>query len=81
MANHITSNILDNKNDIAKLDSGATNHYLKPNHTKLLTDIQTPVFQHEINLPNNTIIKATKKGQLNLHPNLPASTNTALILP
>ena len=43
MVNHITNGILDNEKHIAKLDSGATNCYLKPNHIKLLTDLQTPV--------------------------------------
>ena len=81
MANHLNYNTGKHINDIAKLDSGATNHYLKPNHIKLLTHIETPKSQHEINLPNNAIIKATKQGQLHLHPNLPSTANTALILP
>ena len=81
MVNHLNYNTGGNKNDIAKLDSSATNHYLKPNHITLLTHTETPKSQHEINLPNNTIIKATKQGQLYLHSNLPSTANTGLILP
>ena len=47
MANHLNYNTGKHINDIAKLDSGATNHYLKPTHIKLLTHIETPKSQHE----------------------------------
>ena len=78
---HISTNTIEPTSDIAKLDSGTSHHYLKPEHTNFLHNINTPEAQHIINLSNNTTITATKQGQLHLHPSLPMAANTAPILP
>ena len=68
-------------NNIAKLDSGTSNHYLKLEHKNLLTNIHHVLSKHTINLPDNKTIQATKQGNLLLHPSLNSKATTALILP
>ena len=66
--------------NIGKLDSGASNYYLKPENSNLLQNIRTAEASHKINLPNNDIIFATKQDQLNLYPALSSAANAALKL-
>ena len=70
----VASNLLytNTTSDIAKLDSGTTQHYLKPSHQSYLQNL-TLTIGPNIQLPNNDELKITHTGQLPLDPNLPSS--------
>jgi len=68
-------------NHIAKLDSGASRHYLKPTHAKYLTNITTSRTNSSIILPNNETVQANIQGNLKIHPKLSAHASRALIVP
>ena len=67
-------------NNIAKLDSGASQHYFKSQHSNFLKKIST-ANATPILLPNNTTVHAKLKGTLSLHPSLSEKASTALIVP
>ena len=54
--NNISSDPQSNPNNIIKLDSGATQYYLKVEHAPLLQNINIPEKNHNINLTNNETI-------------------------
>ena len=64
-----------------KLDSGATCHYFKEEHKYILTHLKQlqngPVAQ----LPDNSFVKATHEGILNIHPGLSDEVKKVLIYP
>ena len=62
------------------MDSGASQHYLKTTHSKLLID-RTIKNGPSVNLPNNQSLQVTEQGNLNLHKNLPYEASRAYILP
>ena len=65
----------------AKGDSGATNHYLRPDHLQFLTRVCTGTNGPSVQLPNNDVITATATGLLDLHADLSASAQKAHVLP
>ena len=70
---------MNTSSETAKLDSGATQHYLKPAHKSYLQNL-TLTTGPNIQLPNNDDLQITHKGQLPLHPNLSPSATQAYIL-
>ena len=79
VASIVTKNTFVNS-PIAKLDSGASQHYLKPTHNTLLTN-RTIRNGPSVTLPNNQSLQVTEQGNLNLHKNLPYEASRAYILP
>ena len=67
-------------NQIAKLDSGASLHYLKPIHATCLKNITTTT-KSSIILPNNETVQANIQGNLIIHPKLSLQASKALIVP
>ena len=53
----------------AKADSGASNHYWRPQDVTSLLHIKSDPFEPCVKLPNNSLIRATHAGQVNLHTN------------
>ena len=76
ISNHQFSNNLD-----AKADSGASKHFFKTDHIKYLKNITKLDNGPNAQLPNNMIVQATHKGQLNLHQNLSSKASKVLIFP
>lgn len=78
-----TSSNINNMIDVinVKLDSGVTRHYFKEEHKHILDKlkhlIQGPVAQ----LLDNSRIRATYEGILNLHPSLSRQAQKVLIYP
>ena len=64
-----------------KLDLGATRHYFKDEHKSILTDLKLfrngPVAQ----LPDNSYVKATYEGLLQLHSTLLVEAQKVLVYP
>ena len=61
-----------------KADSGGSKIYIRPEHIKHLTHINTLQYGPTATLPNNTKIQASAQGILPLHKSL---TTPALIYP
>ena len=57
-----------------KLDSVATKIFIKTGHQKYLKQVKRLELGPSANLPNNSKIRATAKGNLHLHPNLDLNT-------
>lgn len=66
---------------IAKLDSGASKHYMKEEHTQLLSNVKKIKDGPITILPNEEIFKATAQGILHLHKKLSNTAQTAFIFP
>lgn len=64
----------------ANADTGTTGHYISPQDTKHLTDIQPTVDGITVQMPNGTFIKSSHTGQLNL-PSIPSGARTAHVFP
>ena len=64
----------------AIMDSGASNHFLKPTDTDCLTDIK-PAPSIAIKMPDSTLVEANKKGLLPLSRKFSEKTRTARIVP
>ena len=65
--------------NVAKLDSGVTQHYIKPSHNSYLQNL-IPITGPNIQLPNNDELQITHTGHLPLHPNLPLAATRSYIL-
>ena len=66
---------------IAKLDSGASKHYIKTNHQNNLCHLQ-PLNNGPIAiLPDATTVQASHKGTCPLHDNLSTTAKEALVFP
>ena len=76
---HCSTNI--SSRTIAKLDSGATNHYFKQAHLKILKNVQKLSKGSNVHLPNNTSIPVTHEGYLNLHTKLKPQMSKTYVLP
>ena len=63
----------------AKLDSGASKHYVRPNDIKCLKDI-IPVQSSLVGLPNNKFSEINRIGTLTLNPDLSHAAQTGHIL-
>ena len=66
----------------SKADSGASNHYWRPQDVDALSNIKSTTTGPKVKLPNNKIIQANKTGIINL-PTTKLSTKgaTAHVLP
>ncbi len=64
-----------------KLDSGATRHYFKDEHKHLLSDLKHLKNGPLAQLPDNSFVKATYEGFLNLHPSLSNAAKKVLVYP
>ena len=73
--NHI-SNVIT-----VKLDSGATRHYFKDEHKNILNDLKYLQNGCVAQLPDNSFVKATYEGILNLHPDLSDEVKKVLVYP
>ena len=66
----------------AKADSGVSNHYWQPQDVTSLNNIKSDPFGPCVKLPDNSLIRATQTGQVNLHTNqLSTKAQSASILP
>ena len=63
----------------AKLDSGASKHYVRPEDDECLTNI-TSVPATFVGLPDKKVIEITKKGDLTLSKDLGQDAQTGYIL-
>ena len=75
MINHLHDTIT------VKLDSGATRHYFKDKHRHILKDLQHLKHGPVAQLPDNSYVKATCEGLLDLHPSLSDKAKRVLIYP
>ena len=79
----LNSTSVDNTNDcILKADSGASDHYIKSDHMtylKKVTNLHNTTTP--INLPNNTILHPSHKGELPFAPQLSNESKIAKIVP
>ena len=67
---------------IAKADSGASNHYWRPNDVDSLQQLRNNKSGPQVKLPNNEIIRATQTGNINFsHCPLSNSGTKAHVLP
>ena len=73
-------NHLHNKITV-KLDSGATRHYFKNEHRHILTDLKKLQNGPLAQLPDNSYVKATYEGLLQLHPSLSDTAKKVLVYP
>ena len=74
-----SSNInVRNTNSIAKADSGATFHFLKPEHRKAMKDVIKLKNGPKATLPNNETIQVSCSGILPF-PSLSQQASTALV--
>ena len=76
-----TTNKLLSKTNLAKLDSGASQHYIILSHKHLLSEITKTYNGSEIQLPNNKKLQVLHKEQINIHKLLPMNAKQAYILP
>ena len=77
---HVAS--IDNESYIsAKLDSGATNNYLKLKHRKLLKNYKLLKNGPSTILHNNEIVTSNESGIMELHKDLSSKAQEALIMP
>ena len=67
--------------DVAKVDSGASQHYIKNTHSNLLKNITEIQNGPSIQLSNNHKLQVSHQAQIDLHKQLPHSATKALILP
>ena len=79
VASSTINNVID-ITPIAKADSGATFHYLKPQHRKALTNVTELEHGPTATLPNNQTIQASCKGIIPFH-GISKQASTALIYP
>ena len=56
---------------IAEGDSGATRHYITPQHSTFLHDVKNIRFGPTVQLPNNALLQANATGTLPFDANLP----------
>ena len=74
---------------LAKADTGASQHYWTHRDIKVLTKVTPMIDRPMVKLPDSTVIQATHKGTILLHPTLfnhvqqahsfPKITNSSLI--
>ena len=69
------------KETIAKIDSGATRHYVPSSMKHILSNIKPTHNPHPIRLPNSEILLPTHEGLLPLSPALSPAARTAQIVP
>ena len=81
IASYSNSTIQFQPNPIAKLDSGATNHYFKTIHLSFLKEVTIVQQCLEIHLPNSTILRTSHKEHVQLHSSLPSDATKTYILP
>ena len=70
---------MHNNTVTAKLDSGASKHYIRPTDIKCLRDIIT-VPSSLVGLPNKTFSKINQQGVMNLDPTLTPTAKTGHVL-
>ena len=63
----------------AKLDSGASKHYVRPQDKQCLSDIIT-VPPSLVGLPDKTFSEITQQGKMNLDPALSPTAQTGHVL-
>lgn len=66
---------------IAKLDSGASQHFFKKEHEIFLKNVTAIDKGPTVQLPDKNTISATHLGTIPLHLNLQPSSTEAFILP
>ena len=66
---------------IAKANSGASKHYFTQRDVAALTSIKTVNNGPRVNLPNGTIVQATKSGTIPLHSSLTCNATKAHVFP
>ena len=64
-----------------KADTGASNTFLKKDHTKFLTNIKHTPHGPQVHLPNNTILQPSHKGNLSLNDSQTGMNINAYVLP
>eukprot|EP00957_Ditylum_brightwellii_P181318 13812557-Ditylum_brightwellii.AAC.1 len=55
---------------LAKADTGTSRHYWTHLDIKVLTKVTPMIDGHMVKLPDSTVIQATHKGTIPLHPTL-----------
>ena len=81
VAFHTSTNISSSAPSIMKLDSGASQHYIKPMHDIFLTNVTKTYDGPTIQLPNDNKLSMSHQGHLKLHAKLPPAATKAFILP